>query len=510
MTGLAAVGPCTVVWFNEAQHYLMERDFGERIAAAVRTLLSDPKRAPVLVLGTLWPRYWDALTALPNRESAPYPQARELLAGRQLRVADAFTRHELMAATRVASSDDRLALALSQASDGRITQFLAGAPDLVGRYEHAPLAARAVLDVAVDAARLGCSGHLPQSFLEQASAGYMSEDAFDTVGDEWFGQSLAYAARPVHGNIVPLRRIRIRPGLPAGGEPVYRLADYLQQYGGQKRRHLCPPASFWEAALRTLSDVADLRALESAAERRWRLRHAYLLGRAADVLLSEVAVEQGEASAVPGPRHMIPADPDWPADHFKCRALADLALGHERNAERGEATALAFQAADCCQPDALAVLALMRERTGNRTDAAYLAHHAAARGAPHCLAELALAREAAGLCEEAEHYAWEAAQYGLTHVLAILAKAREDRGDVVRAELLWELAAERDHAEAHGNIARLRVRDDDQYGAEEVALEAANRGLAARQPYGFAPLWVTRWPYGIEPDGSPTASWARA
>ena len=64
---LPAIGPRTVVWLNEAQFYLdvAEGGLGERVAAGLRELLRDPARAPVLVLATLWPQYWDALTARP-------------------------------------------------------------------------------------------------------------------------------------------------------------------------------------------------------------------------------------------------------------------------------------------------------------------------------------------------------------------------------------------------------------------------------------------------------------
>lgn len=62
---LHRVGPRTVVWLNEAQHYLGDRKAGERIAAALQTLLTVPERGPVLVLGTLWPKHADRFTALP-------------------------------------------------------------------------------------------------------------------------------------------------------------------------------------------------------------------------------------------------------------------------------------------------------------------------------------------------------------------------------------------------------------------------------------------------------------
>ncbi|MGI5405109.1 hypothetical protein ACQEVG_37910 [Streptomyces sp. CA-135486] len=59
LAGLPRVGPCTVIWLNEAQHYLLNpRDgAGEEIAAGLRELLRSRHRGPVLVLGTIGPGY---------------------------------------------------------------------------------------------------------------------------------------------------------------------------------------------------------------------------------------------------------------------------------------------------------------------------------------------------------------------------------------------------------------------------------------------------------------------
>jgi hypothetical protein len=72
---LPGIGPRTVVWLNEAQFYLdPEAGLGERVAAGLRELLRDPGRAPVLVLATLWPQFWDALTARPATEMTGMPR----------------------------------------------------------------------------------------------------------------------------------------------------------------------------------------------------------------------------------------------------------------------------------------------------------------------------------------------------------------------------------------------------------------------------------------------------
>jgi hypothetical protein len=90
---LAGIGPRTVVWLNEAQFYLDTADagLGERVAAGLRELLRDPGRAPVLVLATMWPGFWDTLTARPPDSDDRHAQARELLAGHDITVPAAFT-----------------------------------------------------------------------------------------------------------------------------------------------------------------------------------------------------------------------------------------------------------------------------------------------------------------------------------------------------------------------------------------------------------------------------------
>ena len=94
---LPGIGPRTVVWLNEAQFYLDVADggLGEQVAAGLRDRLRDPARAPVLVLATLWPQFWDCLTARPAGGADPHPQVRELLAGHDITVPAAFTATQL-------------------------------------------------------------------------------------------------------------------------------------------------------------------------------------------------------------------------------------------------------------------------------------------------------------------------------------------------------------------------------------------------------------------------------
>lgn len=82
LASLQAVGPYTVVWLNEAQHYLLtaDPDLGREVAAGRLGLLRSPGRGPVPVLGTLWRNYWGILTAAPDPgKPDPHARARELL-----------------------------------------------------------------------------------------------------------------------------------------------------------------------------------------------------------------------------------------------------------------------------------------------------------------------------------------------------------------------------------------------------------------------------------------------
>ena len=138
---LPGIGARTVVWLNEAQFYLdpAEAGLGERVAAGLRELLRDPGRAPALVLATLWPGFWDVLTARPVGDSDRHEQARELLAGHDISVPAAFTPAQMSQLAEAA--DARMVLAARSAPDGEVIQFLAGAPELLARYRNAPPAA---------------------------------------------------------------------------------------------------------------------------------------------------------------------------------------------------------------------------------------------------------------------------------------------------------------------------------------------------------------------------------
>ncbi|MHA5048317.1 hypothetical protein [Streptomyces sp. SD15] len=272
LDALDQVGPKTVVWLNEAHHYLLHREHGEPIAAGLRTLLADSTRAPVLVLGTIWPGpgYFDDVRSTPSPgEPDPHAQARVLLAGRVIHVPAAFSPSEVDELKR--SPDPRLAAAASSAQDGMIAQYLAAAFELIDIYTAAPPGTKALLNAAIDARRLGHPVSLPLPFLVAAAEGYLTDSEWELLPDNWLEQAIDQLTNPIKGARGPLhpqRRPRgsMEPGNPATRQ-TYRLADFLEDHGRAERRLERVPPLFWQAALRHCEDESAHRLALAAAAR---------------------------------------------------------------------------------------------------------------------------------------------------------------------------------------------------------------------------------------------------
>jgi hypothetical protein len=221
---LPQVGERTVVWLNETQLYLSASgDTGERVTAALRSLLADPARAPVLVLGTLWPQYWDTLT----RPGDEHAQASAVLDGTAITVPPAFTSTALADLQQAATGDPRLAAAAG-ARDGQVTQYLAGVPVLLDRYHNAPPQARAVIHAAMDARRLGHDAALPHALLETAAPAYLTDTEWNALGEDWLEQALAYTAAPLQRS---LRALDSHPPTPRQ-RPARRRAGTGSRWAG--------------------------------------------------------------------------------------------------------------------------------------------------------------------------------------------------------------------------------------------------------------------------------------
>ncbi|MER6126625.1 helix-turn-helix domain-containing protein [Streptomyces sp. NPDC001795] len=468
--GLDKVTPRTVVWLNEAQHYLgASGGTGERIAAALHSLLRDSSRSPVLVLATLWKNYADAYTTIPRPATMadPYPLTRSLIEGRQITLPDAFSPAEIDQARRLASAGDRtLAHALEHMRDGRLTQFLAGAPALVSRYDNVSPAARALLHAAMDARSLGAGQDLTADFLEQAATHYLINDEYDDLGlgADWLEQALAETARPVHGSLAPLRPIRPRPPRPAVDAPRYRLADYLEQHGRITRRSTPPPPGLWQALLdhtapEGRSDVAQ------AAQSRGLLRLAFLmhtssphpnaLGDAATLLHKAGRTDEAftwlrahaEAGHPHAWRHLgslqqHARNTEEVLEHYPPAANSTHGLtvtigkGTLRLTSDEEALASYRRGADCGDLDALTAAVRMLEEAEREQEACdWLSSRADAHSLP-VLAIVARLLRSLGRRDEALACYLQAVQAGDTHSLMAVANLKRTAGEVDEA-LCW-------------------------------------------------------------------------
>jgi TPR repeat protein len=424
---LRRVGPYTVIWLNEANHYLLTpgSDLGERVAAVLRELLRSPKHKPTLVLGTIWPEYWATLTTAPGAgtEEDPHAQARALLIGASAPVPDTFTGEAAIVARVAAATDPRLVEAFRNADHGHVTQYLAGVPVLLERYRNAPAAARALIETAMDARRLGHGVALPRALLEAGAAFYMTDQQWETLGEEWFDEALTYTAAPCRGVRGPLTRIR--PRLPSvdRGQPRYRLADYLEQWGHANRSALPLPAGLWViyAEHAAMEDLGRLAAEASKSGLHVEALHLWT-----------AAAEAGDKSALRlGARALRDAG-----------SIDDALTWYERAAGAGYADALE-EAAQMLQDAARAEQAMVwYKRAGDA-------------GSTFALDQAVKLLHEADRTDEALTWLRRLADNGDVVALRQLARARRMVGDIDGSVVLYQQAIQAGDSECLVDAARL-------------------------------------------------------
>jgi hypothetical protein len=299
--------PRLLVWLDELQRFLdgpfLTPGSTPITAATVRRLLEAP--TPVVLVGTLWPEYAEQLRASdPDPAGGPprprHPNAVDVLDDRRVRelVLRTFSDAERQAAARLAGSDPRLATALAD-RDYNVTEVLAGARELMRRYERATGEPKAVIHAAVDARRLGIQAPLTEQLLCAAARGYLTGVYPD---DRWFGpvlKELTSSRRPHDRATAPLIAVPDPDGSRVLG---YTVADYLLQRLARKRRTVRVPAATWQAFIAHTSDQDDLARLANSADQRLLYRYAKLLyGRLADAghgfaarRLAELLAQQGQ------------------------------------------------------------------------------------------------------------------------------------------------------------------------------------------------------------------------
>lgn len=265
--------PRLIIWLDELQRflpgpYLTDRSTPLR-ASTIRHLLEAP--TPIVIVGTLWPSHAatlrDADSDPSTGEQRPrYPEAVDLLTDRRVREIRlySFSPTERATARDLAVRDPRIAAALAD-RHYNVTEALAGAPELIARYERGTNEQRAILHAAADARRVGIQGPLSEDLLRAAGRAYLTTVHPDDV---WFQTALRELTRHERA-----QDRATAPLLPLAGPDHrsivgYGVADYLLQQLTRHRRAEPLPALAWQAVGEHTHAHEDLVRLADNAERR--------------------------------------------------------------------------------------------------------------------------------------------------------------------------------------------------------------------------------------------------
>ena len=176
-----------------------------------------------------------------------------------------------MAAAAEAGDPALAAAAAAAGPDGQVIQYLAGARDLLARYDGPGTdpCGQAIITAAMDASRLGHAGPLPAALLRDAAVGYLADPRPAPSGHigEWdtalaWATDSGWALQPVP------------PAAAGDGILGYRVVGYLDQHGRRTRADQPGPASLWDALATHIRSADDLGRLAQAAQDRGLYRHA--------------------------------------------------------------------------------------------------------------------------------------------------------------------------------------------------------------------------------------------
>jgi tetratricopeptide (TPR) repeat protein len=281
---IGALPPRTVVWLDDTpiERYLTETGQGGLTRTDLVTLLtSNAPAGPFIVVDALWRTRYQGLTATPQKNEVDrYRDAREVLAlaGEIIEVGDRLSETERARAVELAMADPLIADALDDTQFG-VTQHLAGAPEIVRRWQQGDAYARALITGAIDAYRLGIRTPLPVGLLQQIAAGYLTDRERATAPQNWFDAALAYATAVGKGATAPLmpRASDDAVGVIRG----YVAVDYLLQPARHRRGPELTPAAVWDVLASKATDPADLVRLAESARDRALYRYAEPLYRRA-------------------------------------------------------------------------------------------------------------------------------------------------------------------------------------------------------------------------------------
>lgn len=257
----------SVLWLDETQRFL-RGPRGAEVAVALRRLVEAPAGAGpdrVVVLGAMWlHEYWAPLTREPQPDEGlpadPYFEARRLLTLPGVRIvvpADfgTATADELAQLRSHAEHEPRLRAAMSGPGPLRVTQNLAGGPQLLDRYQYElpGTSAHILLTSAMDIWRTGFESPIPGGLLDDVVA--LLADGHHR---EPFDSAIRRATERLHG---------VRALTPVSPD-TFVLHDYFAQYALRERRREPIPETVWNAVSEHTRNREDIDRIVNGARNR--------------------------------------------------------------------------------------------------------------------------------------------------------------------------------------------------------------------------------------------------
>ncbi|TKA08502.1 tetratricopeptide repeat protein [Actinacidiphila oryziradicis] len=368
---------------------------------------------------------------------------------------DTFSRTERALAATRAARDPRLAQAVAD-RDYNVTEVLAGAPQMMRRYQQATDLHKTVVHAAVDARRLGIQGPLTIDLLRASARGYLTTVQPD---DTWFDQALIELTSSTRRDDRATALLISLPTADHRGVLGYTVADYLLQQLARRRRSCQLTSLTWHAFVDHITDHDDRMRVADSAQRRLRYRTAEALyrtltpgsARAAHTLAGLLVTQEKADEAFQVLRTAADA-----GDFFAAHRLAELLVGQEDTDEAIRVLRPAADAGDLLAANKLAELLFGQRHAdeANRVLQSAASNSHAASSHPRTVCRLAELLAGQGYTDEAIQVLRPAADARHVEAARALAGLLAKQGN---ADALWARADAGDFSAA-GELVRLLAR----------------------------------------------------
>ncbi|MEU6802103.1 SEL1-like repeat protein [Streptomyces neyagawaensis] len=475
-----------VLWLDDLEHYLGP-------GGLEPSLLSALTDAGLVVLATLRDERYDTLRDAADGADGESGAGR-MAAERGLRVlnmVEPVVVRRLWSDTeldRVAEVDDsRLVEAHARHGVHGIAEYLAAGPELLGEWRRAERATTrrghprgaALVAAAVDLARIGLIGDLPETLLREVHERYLAALGGPALRPEPYAEAVAWATRIRYGVASLLMEgeeentkrpfdylvdsVARDPDAPDVPEAVWRTA--LRQADDRTRPLIAQTASFsgqWEIAeeaWRPLADTEDEEAVlnYTAAQLFLGRDPAVIEARLRPLAEGGSAVGRLNLAAV----LMVRGQDDEAAAWWLAAAEAGLSIAaynlsahHRRRGDDDQAEEWMRRAAEGGYVRAMAVLGTLLYQRDDHVEAARWWRTAAEAGETDAMYMYGHLLRLGG-DDRAGAWLTQAAERGHDRAAEILGKAADERGDLVAAEKWWRVAAEAGNSEAANQLGVL-------------------------------------------------------